>query len=205
MYCNTCHCEFAGWRTKCPVCRQELSPKVSDSQQLPGRVISQDKLVELIKTAGGQLTIDVISTDVGKYRKSYFPGFGFGYAWSKSMQGLVNGDIVVDLKTTSVGQDKSWNILCFGFGYAWIQKMGGSIGGLPFELKTIKIGKDRQFNILGFGYGFAWAAEMTGMIGHDIDVHLKVTEVSRHKEFIILKLGYGYAWERKAQLTLSLK
>jgi len=205
MYCNTCHCEFGGWKTRCPVCQQILSLKVIAPGQFSGKSISQAELIDLIQAAGGELTIDLISTSVDKFRKSYIIGFGFGYAWSRSMQGILNNEIAVDLKTTSVGQDKTWNIFCFGFGYAWIQKMSGTIGGLSLNLETVKIGKDRQFNILGFGYGFAWAAEMTGTIGNEISACLKVTDVSRCKEFIILKLGYGYAWEHKAQLTLSLK
>ena len=117
MFCPKCRCELVGWSGKCPVCRIPLVkelPIVPDSAQEP---VSYAALVDVVKANGGQLRIELATTDVGQAKSRRFPFRGYGLAWAKRMQG-VSDDIVVDLTTEDLGVEKRWRFPYLGYGFA---------------------------------------------------------------------------------------
>jgi len=82
MFCPNCRCEFPEWIGKCPCCDIPLIGKLPPKPQAPGKSVSHEALVDLVRENGGKLIIDLITTDVGKEKKWQFPYMGYGYAWA---------------------------------------------------------------------------------------------------------------------------
>ncbi|HUW15096.1 MAG TPA: hypothetical protein VM537_35585, partial [Anaerolineae bacterium] len=98
--------------------------------------ISYNALVEQVRTAGGQLMVELSAADVGVQQKWGFPYRGYGLAWVKRMRGGF-GSHVVDMLTTEVGSKKRLGFPYFGYGYAWSKGMQGRIAGHEVALAEI--------------------------------------------------------------------
>ena len=86
MYCPNCRCEYEGWIGNCPDCRTPLLAEPPHVQEISSKPISYEALVDLVRENGGELSIDLSTTDVGMQKKWGFPYFGYRYAWVKRMQ-----------------------------------------------------------------------------------------------------------------------
>ena len=203
MFCPQCRCEFVGWTDKCPDCHISLVEELPPIPEAADESISYEALVDLIRENGGQLKIDLSTTDVGMRRKGGFPYLGYKFAWAKRMQGDLKGN-VVDLTTTRVGREKKWSFPYQGHGYAWTKRMEGHVGGNPLTLTANKVGREKRSSFPYRGYGFAWAQELTGECGDRLRVDLLVTDVGRKKGWSFPYSGYGSAWANEGVLTLTL-
>ncbi len=203
MYCPTCECEFEGWTGKCPNCKNPLQggkPPVQISSQ---QQVDYESLVDIVKERGGTLNIELKASEVGKTKATRFPWMGFGYAWTKRMQGAREG-VSVDLSTTKVGKDKKWSFPYQGLGYAWRQELQGSIGGNEVTLTAKKVTRKKTWSFPFRGYGYAWTEEMSGECGRDLLIELKTTEVKKIRRWLFPYFGFGYAWVKAGELSLSL-
>ena len=203
MFCPKCRCEFVGWTGKCPVCKTPLVEKSPPMPATANEPISYEALVDLVRENGGQLRIDVSTTDVGMQKKWGFPYFGFGFAWTKGMRGALN-DIQVDLRATEVGMEKKRRFPYFGYGFAWAKRVQGTIGGNEVTLTAGKVATEKKRRFPYFGSGFAWTQEMSGECGGQLKVDLLTTDVGRDKKWGFPYRGYGFAWANKGVLTLVL-
>ena len=204
IFCPQCRCEFPAWVRKCPNCKIPLVEKLPPPPEPVEKTISYEALVNLVRKNGGQLVIDVTTTEVGRDKRSSFPYQGYGLAWAKRMQGDYS-DISVDLTATDVGMEKKWSFPYQGYGFAWTKRMQGYIGGNEATLTAKKVGMEKKWGIPYQGYGFAWTQEMSGECGDQLRIDFVTTEVGREKKWSFPYLGYGFAWAKKGILTLSLK
>jgi hypothetical protein len=203
MFCPNCRCEFPEWIGKCPCCDIPLIGKLPPKPQAPGKSVSHEALVDLVRENGGKLKIDLITTDVGKEKKWQFPYMGYGFAWAKRMQGKFR-NVRVDLKITEVARVRKWQFPYMGYGYAWAKTMQGYIGAHEISLVARKVGMERKWGFPYMAYGYAWLEEMSGECGHKLSIDLLTTDVGREKKWEFPYMGYGYAWADKAILTLRL-
>ena len=202
MYCPECRCEFIGWTARCPTCKTPLVEQAPPVPTATERPVSHEALVDLVRENGGQLSIDVSTTDVGSKRTWSFPYFGYGLAWAKRMQGVLD-DVLVDLQTTEVGGEKGRGFPYVGYRYAWASRMQGHVGGNEVTLAVTKVAKEKRRSFPYFGYGFAWTQEMSGGCGDQLRVVLSSTDVGRRRARRFPYRGFGYAWANKATLTLT--
>jgi hypothetical protein len=203
MYCPNCRCEFEGWVRNCPDCRTtllEVSPDIEEISSIP---ISYEALVELVRENGGQLSIDLSTTDVGMRRKRGFPYFGYRYSWVKRMQGAKNG-IDVDLLTTDVGTEIRRRFPYLGYGYAWEKTLDGNIAGNSITLKATKVHKESKWSFPYSGFGYAWTQELSGDCGGELEATFETTDVARKRGWGFPYFGFGSAWVKKGTLTLKL-
>jgi hypothetical protein len=203
MYCPTCECEFEGWIGKCPNCKNQLQEGKPPNLKSGEQQIDYESLVDTVNKTGGSLKIKLKASEVGKTRSTRFPWLGFGYAWTKRMQGAKDG-ITVDLSTSKVGKDRKWRFPYQGFGYAWRQEMQGSIGGNELTLTANEVSRKKAWSFPYSGYGYAWTEEMSGDCGAKISVQLKTTEFSRIRRWMFPYFGFGYAWVKEGELSLTL-
>jgi len=203
MFCPKCRCEFAGWTGKCPNCKTPLVEELPTVRETADKPISYETLVDLVRENGGQLRIDLSTTDVGMEKRRGFPYSGYGFAWAKRMQGDCN-DIWVDLTTTEVGMEKKQRFPYRGYGFAWARAMRGYIGGNKVALTARKVAKEQKWSFPYSGYGSAWTQEMSGECGGQLEVDLLTTDVGRRKGWGFPYLGYRFAWANSSILTLTL-
>ena len=97
--------------TECPDCSVPLTEEPPAGGVLADGSIAYGALVQLVREAGGQLKIDLSTTNVGKKRTQGFPWRGYKVAWAKSMQGSLGGD-VIELETTDLGIKKTFITQC---------------------------------------------------------------------------------------------
>lgn len=203
MYCPNCQCEFDGWKNRCPQCRSALLDEphpASESTHLP---LTYPELVELVKSQGGEVQINLFAAGVKRKRKWRMPYLGYGYAWTKKMRGEFDG-IAMKVETREEGRSRKWSFPYFGYGYAWIKNMEGSIGGHQISLTVRKVRKKRKQRFPYLGYGFAWAEELEGCCGDQLYAHLQTTEVGKKMERQFPYFGYGFAWEKQGTLRLVI-
>ena len=84
MFCPKCRCEFVGWTGKCPNCKTLLVEGLSPIPETADKPISYEALVDLVRENGGQLRIDLSTTDVGRHKGWGFPYLGYRFAWANS-------------------------------------------------------------------------------------------------------------------------
>ena len=203
MYCPQCHCEYAGWNEKCPVCKSALldnKPQVTDIESTP---IEYADLVNTVRENGGTLTIKLVATDIATKRGRQFPYLGRGYAWTKQMEGTCE-HCTAKLTTTEVGRDRKWGFPYFAYGFAWEKEMQGNVGGNALNLKAEKVIRESKMGFPYAGYGRAWVQSMVGKCGEELDAALHITEVRRRQKLEFPYFGFGYAWPNAGDLTLTL-
>jgi hypothetical protein len=203
MYCTNCDCEFDGWLGKCPNCKNQLQEEKPINRLNEIELIDYDSIVKSIRDNGGSLEITVNASEVGKTKSLRFPYAGFGYAWTKRMQGTRDG-LGVDLSTTKVGKDRKRGFPYLGYGYAWQQEMEGFIGGHDFCLVAKKITKKKNWGFPYRGFGYAWTEEMAGELGDQIKISIKSSQVNKKRGWQFPYFGFGFAWVKEAELSLSL-
>jgi len=204
MFCPKCRCEFEGWTSKCPDCDIPLVEALPPSLETTDEPISYEALVDLVRENGGQLRIDVSTTDVGMERKWGFPYFAYKFAWAKRMQGALNSTSV-DLITTEIGREKKRRFPYLGYGFAWVKGMQGHIGGNEAALTVKKVGREKKWRFPYQGYGFAWTQELSGECGDQLKAALSITDGGTKKGWRFPYQGYGSAWANKGVLTLTLR
>ena len=155
MYCSTCECEFNGWTGNCPNCKNPLLDGKPPSPSISDESITYETLVNIVRDNGGTLDIDLNGIEVGKTKSMRFPWLGYGYAWTKRMQGSREG-IKVDLNTSDVGKDRKWNFPYQGLGYAWRQELQGRIAGNKATLTSTKVTRNKRWSFPYFDYAFFW-------------------------------------------------
>jgi hypothetical protein len=204
MFCPECRCEFVGWTGKCPGCKTPLVAKAPSVLCVSHEPIPYEALVDLVRESGGQLMIDLSTTEVERERKWRFPYLGYGRAWAKRMQGAFD-DVPVDLVTTEVGRGRKWTFPYIGYGFGWAKSMRGNAGGNEVVLTAKKVGMDKKWGFPYFGHGYAWTQEMSGECGDQLEADLSTTDVRTQRKWGFPYLGYGFAWADKCTLTLTLK
>lgn len=202
MYCPNCQCEFDGWKNRCPQCRSALAEKPPPMPETTNVHLSYADLVEFVKSRG-EVKINLRASNVKRERKWQIPYLGYGYAWAKKFQGVVEG-FGVGLETQEEGRNRRWSFPYFGYGYAWIKNLEGNIGGHPLTLKAVKVHKERKQRFPYRGYGFAWTEELQGSCGDQLHAHLEINEVGRKMSRQFPYLGYGFAWEAQGTLKLAI-
>ena len=203
MFCPTCRCEFVGWTGRCPVCKTSLVEELPTVHETADKPIPYEALVDLVRENGGQLRIDLSTTDVGMEKKRGFPYSGYGFAWVKIMQGAFN-DILVDLTTTKVGMEKKQRFPYRVYGFAWAKAVQENIGRNKVTLTAKKVAREKKWSFPYSGYGSAWTQEMSGECGGQLKADLLTTDVGRHKGWGFPYLGYRFAWANSSILTLTL-
>lgn len=203
MFCPKCRCEFVGWTGKCPDCKIPLVQELPSIPEGSCEPVSYAALVDLVKANGGQLRIELATTDVGMEKKRRFPFLGYGLAWAKRMQGA-SGDIVVDLTTVEVGVMQRWRFPYLGYGFAWVKRLQGSIAGHDATLTAKKVGREKKWGFPYFGFGYAWTCELAGQGGDALRIDLSITDLGRRKERGFPYFGFGLAWENQGLLVLTL-
>ena len=206
MYCRECECEYVGWTSKCPVCRARLvadlpPDPVSEAHSSPTSVHSA--LAALIKEHGGQISIDMSTTDVGKKRTYGFPYSGYGRAWASRMEGSLE-NLEVVLTTTEVGRDTKGGFPYLGYGLAWAQVMSGHIGVDAVTLAATKVVREKRWSFPYNGFGYAWTQELVGDCGSELKLEFLTSEVQKDRKSRFPYRGYGYAWAQKGVLTVAL-
>ncbi|MFC2118044.1 hypothetical protein ACFLSY_05330 [Bacteroidota bacterium] len=204
MYCLECNCEFSDWVTRCPDCNTILVSQPIVVPVIKNNSGDYKKLISKIKENNGKLDIELLANDIGIEKKTTFPGFGFGFAWTKKMHGETD-DIIVDLSTISVSSRRKWSFPYFGFGFTWEKIMHGSVCNNEINLKATKVGMEKKWGFPYLGYGYAWVSEMEGSCGAQITAKLKTTDVGKEKKWTFPYFGFGFSWADKAVLTLTLK
>jgi hypothetical protein len=203
VYCSTCACDYDGWTGKCPNCKnilQEGKPPTGIQDQS----ITYENLSKIIEDHDGKIEIDLSATKVGRSKSTRFPYIGYGYAWTKRMQGSRDG-INVDLSTTRVGKDRKRTFPYQGFGYAWQQELQGRIAGNEAKLTARKVSRMKRWSFPYKGFGYAWTDELDGECGQDISVTLNITQVGKNRRWRFPYFGFGYAWAKEGILSLTLK
>lgn len=203
MYCSNCDCEFDGWRGKCPNCKNQLEdtePLISTDEF---ERLTYESIVQSIRDNGGKIDITLDAKEVGKSKSLRFPYTGFGYAWTKRMQGAEQG-IGVDLNTTKVGKDRKRGFPYLGHGFAWQQEMQGAIGGHEVNLTAKKVVRKKSWSFPYRGFGYAWTEEMAGQLGEQIQVSMKSSTVKKKRGWQFPYFGFGYAWVKEGELSLIL-
>ena len=203
MYCPTCECEFEGWTGRCPNCKNPLQEERPPDLRSGEQQIDYESLVDTVNKQGGSLIIKLKACEVSKTKATRFPWLGYGYAWTKRMQGSKDG-IMVDLSTSKVGKDRKWRFPYQGFGYAWRQEMQGSISGIKVTLTAKKVTRKKSWSFPYSGYGYSWTEEMSGECGQNLSVELKTSEVTKVRRWLFPYFGFGYAWVKVGELSLTL-
>lgn len=203
MYCSTCECEYDGWTGNCPNCKNALEDGGPPPSRIHDETIAYETLVQIIKDHGGRLDIDLTTIEVSKTKSIRFPYLGYGFAWTKRMEGSREG-IVVDLITSEVGKDRKWAFPYQGHGFAWRQELQGKIAGNMATLTAKKVTRKKSWSFPFKGYGYAWTEEMTGDCGQDIKIKLTTTQVGKNRRWQFPYFGYGYAWVNEGILSMSL-
>jgi hypothetical protein len=204
LYCAQCRCEFEGWTVKCPVCGNALVEEAPPATGAMGEAIPYDALVDLVRTNGGQLSIEMSTIEVERDRKQSFPYRGYGRAWAKRLQGSFE-KIWAYLTTVEVGRDRTHRFPYQGYGFAWESEMRGTIGGTAVTLKASKVSRKMKWAFPYRGFGYAWTERLSGECGDRLQVELVTTDVGKHRERRFPYFGYGYAWANRGTLTLTLK
>jgi hypothetical protein len=203
-FCPQCGCAFPAWVGTCPHCKVQLVEELLPQSETVEESISYETLVNVVRKDGGQVKIDLETTDVGRRRSWRVPFRGHGYAWARKMTGSY-GDISVDLKAIDVGMEEKWIFPYFGHGFGWVRKMGGYIGGNEVLLTATKVEMEKKWRFPYLGYGYAWTQEMSGNCGNQLKAELATTEVGKERKYRFPYFGYGYAWMKKGVLTLTLE
>lgn len=204
IFCPQCRCEFPSWVLKCPHCKTPLTEELPPAPEVIDEAISYEELVNLVRKNGGQLQIDVTTTEVGREKTWGFPYQGYGFAWARRMQGSYS-NILVDLASIDVGMEKKWGFPYLGYGFGWTKRMQGHIGGNKATLTATKVSMEKKWGFPYLGYGYAWVQEMSGECGSRLRVDFVTTDVGREKKWGFPYLGYGYAWAQKGVLTVMLR
>lgn len=203
MYCNTCMCEYEGWTGRCPQCKNPLRD-VSAVEAVPdGQKVDLESFVDLIKSRGGEVNFHLKAYHVVKKRAKRFPWLGYGFAWTKKLQGAADG-IIVDLQTSKIGKDKRFGFPYKGFGYAWREEMQGNLAGNQITVQATEVRRKKSWRFPYNGYGYAWTEKMIGRLGEDLSISLVTERVSQNRGWIFPYFGFGYAWADEAILTVSL-
>ncbi len=203
MYCTACECVYDGWSGKCPVCKQPLQEGQPPELKLPAKVIEYTQLLDLVKSNGGSLQIQLSAREVMRKSSTRFPYTGFGYAWTQILAGTVDG-ISIELTASQVEKDRQRSFFYRGHGFAWQQEMQGVLGGNPVTLRASQVKRDRSWSFPYTGYGYAWTEEMVGECGDQIQALLTAKDVIRKHKRRFPYFGYGYAWVEEYQLSLEL-
>jgi len=203
MYCLECNCEFSDWVRRCPDCNTILVTESIESPVIKNDQKQYQLLVEMIKENGGEIQIELLANDIGIENKMTFPGFGFGFAWTKKMHGEIK-DFNIDLSTVSVSSRRKWTFPYLGFGFTWEKIMQGSIADNELTLKATKVGMEKKWGFPYLGYGYAWVSQMEGSCGDNIIAKLNTTSVGKEKKWTFPYFGFGFAWADKALLTLTI-
>ena len=206
MFCPECECEYVGWTSKCPVCRVplvEALPLVPVNEAHGSATSVHSTLASLVSEHGGQVSIDMSTTEVGRKRTWGFPYSGYGRAWAARMQGTL-GDLTVDLTTTEVGMDTKGGFPYLGYGLAWAQSMRGHIGDDEVTLSATKVVRQKRWSFPYHGYGYAWTQELAGECGPELKVQFLTAEVQKDRKSRFPYRGYGYAWAQAGVLTATL-
>ena len=203
MYCTNCDCEFDGWKGKCPNCKNQLQDGKPPINKKEFKPVDYDSIVQSISDNGGSLDVTVNAIEVGKSKSLRFPYAGFGYAWTKRMQGEEK-EIGVDLSTTKVGKDRKRAFPYLGHGFAWQQEMQGLIGGHEVNLTAKKVIRKKSWGFPYRGFGYAWTDEMAGNLGDQIQVRMKSSAVKKKRGWQFPYFGFGYAWVKEGELSLSI-
>lgn len=203
MVCPKCRCEFVGWSGECPYCKVPLVEALPPVLQVVDVTLPYEELVARVEQNGGQLRVDLSTTDVGMRRGRSFPYFGYGFAWAKRMQGALD-HTAVDLVTAEIGEDRKRGFPYSGYGFAWVRRMEGHVGGNQVTLTATKVKRETSQGFPYRGYGFAWTREMAGQCGPQVHASLSITDVVTRRRWSFPYSGYGYAWENGGSLVLSL-
>lgn len=203
MYCSECRCEFEGWTGKCPNCKTPLVEGPSPIPEIADEPLSYEALVGLVRENGGQLSIDLSTSEVSKKRSWSFPYFGYGSARAERMQGTFN-QVLVDLVTTEAGEAKRRGFPWRGYRFAWAEAMQGSIAGNQVALTAEKVSRKKEWSFPYSGYGYGWTQAMTGECGGELKVDLQTTDVGTDKRWRFPYGGFGFAWANRCILTLRL-
>ena len=203
MYCPMCACDFAEWTGKCPIDGTLLIERVPINERPVSKTIPYETIIELLNKNGGSYEIEMKTTEVGCERKFSFPWRGYGFAWTKKMQGNLDG-ITIDLQVEEVGTKKDWSFPYQGYGFAWERRMHGWIGGHEINLSATKVAHEKKLLFPFRGHGFSWSEELKGDCGKLIRADMRTTEVGREKKWFFFYFGFGYSWIKRATLTLSL-
>lgn len=204
MLCPKCQQRFETFLPECPDCKIKLVDTAFLENISSESDITIDEFTELLRQHGGTIVVPMVTTLVDWERKMRFPKFGYGYAWSEKMRGVLDQRFLITLDTVEIGRKNQWNILMLGYGFAWAKRMQGTMGGLHFSLDTVEIDTTKNWLIIGFGYGFGWAKRMTGQMAPDITIEMETTAIDKKKESVFPGFGFGYAWVQTANLTFSL-
>lgn len=204
MYCSECHCEFSGWRGRCPVCKASLIDAAPPEHLEAEEPLFYDELVDSVRRNNGEIIIDLSTREFARVKRWRFPYFGFGFGWEKHMQGEVD-DMHVDLRSSEVGTQRKWSFPWLGYGFAWVKRMQGHIGGNPVVLTAKKVAREKKGGFPFFGYGRAWTEVMVGDCGDRLKIKLVATEVRKKRKNEFPYRGYSFAWVDKSRLTISLK
>lgn len=203
MYCLECNCEFSDWVKRCPDCNTILVSEAIEIPVVHNNPGAYKKLISLIKDNNGLIEVEILANDIGIEKKNTFPGFGFGFAWTKKMYGE-NDKLKVNLSTVSVSSRRRWSFPYLGYGFTWEKVMRGSVSDNEIILYANKVGMEKKWGFPYLGYGYAWVSEMEGNCGDQIKATLKTVEVGKEKRWAIPYFGFGFAWTEKAILTLKL-
>lgn len=204
MYCLECNCEFSEWVRRCPDCNTILVSESIEKPVIQNDPVEYKKLLEMIKNHGGKIKVGLLATDIGIEKKMTFPGFGFGFAWTKKMYGEIE-DFKINLSTISVSSRRKWTFPYLGFGFTWEKIMHGSVANNEISLKATKVGMEKKWGFPYLGYGYAWVSQMEGKCGDKITATLNTTSVGKEKKWTFPYFGFGFAWADKVQLTLKVK
>ena len=205
MFCQECECEFVGCTGTCPVCGASLTERVATFPPgNAGALLSYNALVDLVRQNGGQLSVDLSTTDVGLKTTWSFPYSGYGFAWDKRMQGNSDG-VAVDLLTVEVGTKREYGFPYSAYRFAWAKSVEGQLGGNPVTLRATEVVLERKRGFPYFGFGFGWAQEMSGDCGAQLKATFLTADVGREKRRRFPYRGYGLAWAKRGVLTLTLR
>lgn len=201
MYCPNCDCNYIGAIASCPICGIHLlsEPPGAEPDQV---IISYEELVQRVKKNYGKIEIALAACEVGMRRSYGFPYFGFGFAWTKRMQGKADG-IQVNLNAREIIFRRRRQFPFRGFGFAWVNRFDGMLNGNEFSLVATNIAREKKWNFPYFGYGYAWTEELHGECGEELSLTCLITGVGRKHQSRFPWLGYGYAWEKDAILTVA--
>ena len=202
MFCPNCKCEFEGWTDKCPDCHIPLVAELPPTSQRAAEAIPYQALVELVKESGGQISVEILATDIATEKKWGFPHLGYGYAWTRHMRGFQE-NLQAELSTVEVGKSRGWSFPYFAYGFAWEKRMEGVIGGNQITLEVTKVQRERKWRFPYLGYGYAWAESMSGRCGEQLKADLQTTQVGKRREWGFPYFSFGFAWINKAVLTIS--
>lgn len=203
MYCSTCECEFEGWTSWCPNCKNQLDEGGYPEAESNREDVPYQVLVDTIREEGGSIEIELATVAVSKSKATRFPWLGYGYAWAKRMQGNNHG-ITADFVTSDIGKDRKYSFPYRGHGYAWRKEMGGNLAGHDAALTVKKMTRKKRWSFPYFGYGYAWTELMTGSCGEEINLELITTDVGKNRRIMFPYFGYGYAWVKNAKLRVTL-